>query len=76
LAQGRNDLEAPAISLQPVIAEVLSALRALAGCELARMSGSGATCFGLFDTGRAAIAGARTLRARNPTWWIRATTLS
>lgn len=76
LAQGRNDLETPAISLQPVIAEVLAALRALAGCELARMSGSGATCFGLFDTGRAAAAGARTLRARHPAWWIRATTLA
>ena len=62
--------------LQPVIAEVLSSLRALAGCGLARMSGSGATCFGLFDTGRAAAAGARTLRARHPTWWIRATTLA
>ena len=76
LSEGRNDLEAPAISLQPVIAEVLSSLRALAGCGLARMSGSGATCFGLFDTGRAAAAGARTLRARHPTWWIRATTLA
>ncbi len=76
LSEGRNDLEAPAISLAPVIAEVLSSLRALAGCGLARMSGSGATCFGLFDTGRAAAAGARTLRARHPTWWIRATTLA
>jgi 4-diphosphocytidyl-2-C-methyl-D-erythritol kinase len=76
LAQGRNDLEAPAISLQPVIAEVLSSLRALAGCGLARMSGSGATCFGLFNTGRAAAAGARTLRAQHPGWWIRATTLA
>ena len=47
-AQQRNDLEAPAIRLQPVIADVLAALRAQAGCQLARMSGSGATCFGLF----------------------------
>ena len=42
-----NDLEAPAVALAPVIAEVLAALRALPGCALARMSGSGATCFAL-----------------------------
>jgi 4-diphosphocytidyl-2-C-methyl-D-erythritol kinase len=76
LAQERNDLETPAISLQPVIAEVLSSLRALAGCQLARMSGSGATCFGLFESRRAAIAGAQALRARHPGWWLRATVLS
>jgi 4-diphosphocytidyl-2-C-methyl-D-erythritol kinase len=75
LAQRRNDLEAPAVSLQPVIAEVLSSLRALAGCDLARMSGSGATCFGLFATSRAATAGAQALRAQHPAWWIRATVL-
>ena len=44
-----NDLEGSAIALAPVIADVLSALRELAGCKLARMSGSGATCFGLFS---------------------------
>ena len=76
LAKSRNDLEKPAISLQPMIAEALSALRALAGCRLARMSGSGATCFGLFDGSRAAIAGARALRARHPGWWVRATVLA
>jgi 4-diphosphocytidyl-2-C-methyl-D-erythritol kinase len=47
--QARNDLEAPAIALQPVIAEVLGWLRGLAGVTLARMSGSGATCFALFE---------------------------
>lgn len=47
--QGRNDLEAPAIQLQPVIADVLAWLRSLPGARLARMSGSGATCFALFD---------------------------
>src|SRR5690606_20976330 len=41
-----NDLEAPACALAPVIREVLAALAALPGCRLARMSGSGATCFG------------------------------
>ena len=49
-----NDLEAPAVALQPVIADVLTALRSLPGCRLARMSGSGATCFGLFSAVTAA----------------------
>ncbi|MBW6401680.1 4-(cytidine 5'-diphospho)-2-C-methyl-D-erythritol kinase [Roseomonas sp. HJA6] len=62
----RNDLEAPAMALCPPIAEVLSALRALPGCLLARMSGSGATCFGLFATPAAAAAAARLLPA---IWW-------
>jgi 4-diphosphocytidyl-2-C-methyl-D-erythritol kinase len=75
LAQDRNDLEAPAISLQPAIAAVLDALRAITGCRLARMSGSGATCFGLFDSGRAAADAARRLRQQHPRWWVRATTL-
>jgi 4-diphosphocytidyl-2-C-methyl-D-erythritol kinase len=75
VGEDRNDLETPAIALQPIIAEVLNDLRALGGCRLARMSGSGATCFGLFNSGRAAMAAARALRAKNPDWWIRATTL-
>jgi hypothetical protein len=52
IAAGRNDLEAPAIELAPAIAEVLAVLRKLPGCRLARMSGSGATCFGLFESAR------------------------
>jgi len=75
LSGDRNDLEAPAIALQPVIADVLDDLRASAACRLARMSGSGATCFGLFDSSRAATAAARNLRTKHPTWWVRATTL-
>jgi 4-diphosphocytidyl-2-C-methyl-D-erythritol kinase len=75
IRSGRNDLEPPAIALQPVIADVLAALRASARCRLARMSGSGATCFALFESGRAAIAAARALRAQHPRWWVRATTL-
>jgi 4-diphosphocytidyl-2-C-methyl-D-erythritol kinase len=70
-----NDLEKPAIRLQPVIADVLRRLAALTGCRLARMSGSGATCFGLFATAREASLAARQLRAEHPAWWIRATTL-
>jgi 4-diphosphocytidyl-2-C-methyl-D-erythritol kinase len=65
-----NDLEPAAISLQPVIAEVLSALRGLPHCRLARMSGSGATCFGLFDAPQDATTAAQKLRAAHPHWWI------
>lgn len=75
VGEDRNDLEAPAIAMEPIIAEALNDLRALGSCRLARMSGSGATCFGLFDSGRAATAAARALRAKNTNWWIRATTL-
>jgi 4-diphosphocytidyl-2-C-methyl-D-erythritol kinase len=75
LSGNRNDLEAPAVALQPVIAEVLNDLRTLSGCHLARMSGSGATCFGLFASARAAAAAAQALRAKHPDWWVRATTL-
>jgi 4-diphosphocytidyl-2-C-methyl-D-erythritol kinase len=73
VARHANDLEAPALALHPVIAQALAALRALDGCRLARMSGSGATCFALFDSGRAAARAARTLRVRQPAWWIRPT---
>jgi 4-diphosphocytidyl-2-C-methyl-D-erythritol kinase len=75
LARERNDLEAPAIELEPAIANVLAVLQALPGCRLARMSGSGATCFGLFPTNAAAAAAARTLRVGYPQWWVRATML-
>jgi len=74
IARGRNDLEEPAIELEPAIANVLAVLRKLPGCPLARMSGSGATCFALFDSSRTASAAARRLRVGYPTWWVRATT--
>ena len=67
-----NDLEEPAIAVAPAIAETLTALRALSGCRLARMSGSGATCFALFSTAAEAILAAQTLSARHPQWWVRA----
>jgi 4-diphosphocytidyl-2-C-methyl-D-erythritol kinase len=76
LAARRNDLEAPAIALQPVIAEVLAALRDCSGSRLARMSGSGATCFGLFGSIAQAERAARALAAAHPAWWVRATTFS
>lgn len=75
LARGRNDLEAPAIRVQPVIAEVLDHLRRTAGCRLARMSGSGATCFGLYENAAHAATAAQTLSNVHPHWWVRATVL-
>jgi 4-diphosphocytidyl-2-C-methyl-D-erythritol kinase len=74
LARNANDLEAPAIALRPVVGDVLSVLRALPGCKLARMSGSGATCFGIFPKADA-VAGAQRLRAAQPDWWVEASTL-
>ncbi|MBN9509115.1 MAG: 4-(cytidine 5'-diphospho)-2-C-methyl-D-erythritol kinase [Alphaproteobacteria bacterium] len=67
LGRAGNDLEAPAITLAPAIGAVLAALGAWPGCLLARMSGSGATCFGLFDS----PASARTAAAglARPGWW-------
>jgi 4-diphosphocytidyl-2-C-methyl-D-erythritol kinase len=66
--EGRNDLEAPAISLCPPVADVLASLRAT-GAELVRMSGSGATCFAL-DRGSGVIAEAAERVAReHPEWW-------
>jgi 4-diphosphocytidyl-2-C-methyl-D-erythritol kinase len=70
-----NDLEPAAMALHPAIAQALAALQALPGCRLARMSGSGASCFGLFDSNRAAAAAARALRVKHPQWWIRPTVL-
>ncbi|MBN2631395.1 MAG: 4-(cytidine 5'-diphospho)-2-C-methyl-D-erythritol kinase [Rhodobacteraceae bacterium] len=68
----RNDMEPAAMALQPVIGAVKSALSAQAGCLIARMSGSGATCFGLFADGHAAGSAARSLQAQRPDWWVAA----
>jgi 4-diphosphocytidyl-2-C-methyl-D-erythritol kinase len=67
LARLRNDLEAPAMAVAPVIGEVLAALRAVPWVLLARMSGSGATCFGICQTAAAAEAAAAALA--RPGWW-------
>ncbi len=75
LAHQRNDLEPPAIAQTPVIAEVLEALTHCLALRLARMSGSGATCFGLFPTQDTAQAAATRLKACHPGWWVRATKL-
>ncbi|HEV2864877.1 MAG TPA: 4-(cytidine 5'-diphospho)-2-C-methyl-D-erythritol kinase [Allosphingosinicella sp.] len=70
--EGRNDLEAPARRLVPAIAE---ALAALADAEIARMSGSGATCFGLYDSDAQRDAAAAAIAAAHPGWWTLATRL-
>lgn len=66
-----NDLEAPARTLLPEIGDVLAALADTAGCLLARMSGSGASCFGLYGDETAARAAAAAISARRPAWWVR-----
>ncbi len=71
LLESRNELEPAARRLAPVIEEVLERLRTEPDCLVARMSGSGATCFGLFtDAGKAASAAASIARD-HPRWWCR-----
>lgn len=65
-----NDLEAPACALAPIIRDVLAALAGLPGCRLARMSGSGATCFGLFENEAAARGAALALAGECTSWWV------
>lgn len=69
LAASRNDLEVAAIGIAPVIGEALELLRALPGCHLARMSGSGPTCWGLFATERALRLAEARLAELRPDWW-------
>jgi 4-diphosphocytidyl-2-C-methyl-D-erythritol kinase len=70
LPRSRNDLEAPAQARLPEIGRVLAALGETPGCRLARMSGSGPTCFGLFADAPAAQAAALELARRQPGWWV------
>ena len=76
LGQQRNDLEPPAARIAPQITTTLTALRAQPGSLLARMSGSGATCYALFATQPQARAAARSLQTNHPAWWIQTTNLS
>ncbi|SEN42653.1 4-(cytidine 5'-diphospho)-2-C-methyl-D-erythritol kinase [Bradyrhizobium sp. OK095] len=71
-----NDLEAPALRIEPVIGEVLEALRDSAGVKLARMSGSGATCFAIYGAPTEAHTAAEKIRRDHPGWWVHAGTLS
>lgn len=75
LRERRNDLTEPATRLCPEVGAVLQRLEALEGCTLARMSGSGATCFALFESQEQADAAARTLATARPGWWVAAGSL-
>ena len=72
---GRNDLEPIAMAQAPVIGDVLRVLASQNGCQLARMSGSGATCFGIFESDRALRHAEAAIRAQAPDWWVRAAML-
>ena len=76
LAAGSNDLEAPAMRIQPVIGEVLAALGATGGAWLARMSGSGATCFAIFENAAEAQRASQKIQRDHPVWWVHAGALS
>jgi 4-diphosphocytidyl-2-C-methyl-D-erythritol kinase len=71
LVQRRNDLEGPARMLVPQIGDVIAAIAAQSECLLARMSGSGGTCFGLFPTAQSAREAAAALSAQDPAWWVK-----
>jgi 4-diphosphocytidyl-2-C-methyl-D-erythritol kinase len=72
LADCRNDLAAPALAAAPAIQEVLAALAAEPACLLARMSGSGATCFGLFASAEDAARASQAVARSHPRWWVAA----
>ena len=75
-AASSNDLEAPAMRIQPVIGEVISALNATDGAWLARMSGSGATCFAIYENTAEAGRAAEKIRRDHPQWWVHSGVLS
>ena len=75
LGAGRNDLEAAAQQVLPVVGDILDRLRRLPAAKVVRMSGSGATCFALFDAARPATTAHAALAAEHPGWWITTTTL-
>ena len=72
LQQCGNDLEYAAHTLNPHIATMLQALAFVDGCMLARMSGSGSACFGIFATNEHAAAAEQKIRSAHPSWWVRA----
>jgi 4-diphosphocytidyl-2-C-methyl-D-erythritol kinase len=76
LAASSNDLEAPAMRIQSVIGDVIAALSASNGAWLTRMSGSGATCFAIYENTAEAQRAAEKIRADHPGWWVHAGTLS
>ena len=76
LATGTNDLEAPATRIQPIIGEVIAALNATNGAWLARMSGSGASCYAVFENTAEAQRAAQKIQLDHPQWWVHAGVLS
>lgn len=76
LRKGRNDMEAAACVIAPIIGDVLAVLAAAPGCRLARMSGSGATCFGLFEDCKSAARVRKAILKAHPGWWAKACLLN
>lgn len=76
LQKQRNDLQGPSVRVAPIIADVLDALAQGHLCRLARMSGSGATCFGLYHHEGDALEAARVIKREHPDWWVQSTLLS
>ncbi len=76
LRKGRNDMEAAACLLAPVIGDVLAVLGAAPGCRLARMTGSGATCFALFQNCRFAARAKKAILRAHPFWWAKTCVLN
>jgi 4-diphosphocytidyl-2-C-methyl-D-erythritol kinase len=76
LAASSNDLEVPATRIEPVIGKVISALNATNGAWLARMSGSGATCFAIYENTAEAQRAAQQIMLDQPGWWVHAGVLS
>ena len=75
LTQNGNDLTTAAVACAPVVGDVLAVLKKIPGARLARMSGSGSTCFALFSAQREATAAAQQLMGDRKGWWVRATSL-
>ncbi|MEP3345809.1 MAG: 4-(cytidine 5'-diphospho)-2-C-methyl-D-erythritol kinase [Litoreibacter sp.] len=75
LGSQRNDMQEAAIAQAPIIADVLESLSCAQSCQLARMSGSGATCFGLFPGASSAQDACAAIEAQHPDWWIKRCTL-
>jgi 4-diphosphocytidyl-2-C-methyl-D-erythritol kinase len=71
LRKSRNDMEHAACAIAPIIGDVLAVLSAAPGCKLARMSGSGATCFALFADCKAAARAKKTILRAHPEWWVK-----
>jgi 4-diphosphocytidyl-2-C-methyl-D-erythritol kinase len=76
LRRGRNDMEAAACRLAPIIGDVLAILSSAPGCRLARMSGSGATCFAIFKDCKAAARAKKAILRAHPAWWVKTCVLN